>query len=447
MIGHFAGERVHDDFNRELRGAVRTLAGELVISVNPVTGEANVVDGPNLNDYALPNEASVRIFDSRGGLLDQSRGAGGLSIPTKTGLRDEGLLRIATSAVSARGDVAGFVEYGRSRSEVDSTIERLWLFIIAGVLGGTLLATFAGLAIADRAMRPIASLTATARGIATTGDPSMEVPQPAASDEVAELAKTLQDMLHALESAQTEREAALDRQREFVADASHELRTPLTSVLANLELLQAQLEDTRGEETEIIESALRSSRRMGRLVSDLLLLARADAGRTGTHRPSDLAEIARSATAEVSAIAGDRVITVHDGDGMEVDGNPDELHRLVLNLLENAVRHTPPQADVEVSLSRRDEGQTVVLEVADDGPGVPEELREQIFSRFVRGFGPADTAGGSGTGLGLAIVSSVADSHGGSVEALEAPGGGALFRVLLPHSGSQQPITESLGSL
>ncbi len=418
-----------------------------MISVDPITGKARVVSGPDLTDYASPNDASVRIFNSSGVLEGQSRGAGSLGIPTQTGLRDEGQFRIATSAVTARGSVAAFVEYGRSRSEVDSTIERLWLFIIAGVLGGTLLATLAGLAIADRAMRPIASLTAAAREIATTGDPSRDVPQPAASDEVAELAQTLQDMLRALDSAQTEREAALDRQREFVADASHELRTPLTSVLANLELLQEHLEADRGEETEIVESALRSSRRMSRLVSDLLLLARADAGRTGTHRPSDLAEITRSAAGEVAAVAGDRTVRVHGSAPMTVNGNPDELHRLVLNLLENAVRHTPPDASVDVTLSRDDREGTVVLEVADDGPGVPEELREQVFSRFVRGFGPADTAGGSGTGLGLAIVSSVAASHGGGVVALEAPDGGALFRVSLPHSGSEKPITESLGSL
>ena len=189
-----------------------------------------------------------------------------------------GWRRLPVSRPPAR--IAGYVQYGRSREDVESTIERLWLFIAAGVLGGTLLASLAGLAIADRAMRPIASLTATAREIADTRDPSRSMPEPKAEDEVGELARTLEQMLRSLDSAREEREQAMQKQREFVADASHELRTPLTSVLANLELLQASLEQPdQAEDREMVDSALRSSRRMSRLVADLLLLARADAGR------------------------------------------------------------------------------------------------------------------------------------------------------------------------
>src|SRR5207247_4851714 len=159
------------------------------------------------------------------------------------------------------------------------------------------LAFLAGLALARRAMSPVSNLPRAARGIARTRDPAVALPKPEAEDEVADLANTLEDMLRALDDARGETEEALARQREFIADASHELRTPLTSILANLELLQAQLAESErgGEEGEIVGSALRSSRRMGRLVSDLLLLARADAGRTSPHRECDLAEIAAAA--------------------------------------------------------------------------------------------------------------------------------------------------------
>ena len=150
------------------------------------------------------------------------------------------------------------------------------MFLAFGVLGGALLALLAGLATARRAMEPIAELTAAARRIERSRDPSERLPHPEADDEVAELARTLEAMLASLDAARAETEAALARQREFVADASHELRTPLTSVLANLELLEEELE---GEQREAAASALRSSRRMRRLVADLLLLARADAGR------------------------------------------------------------------------------------------------------------------------------------------------------------------------
>ena len=168
--------------------------------------------------------------------------------------------------------------YARPLSAIDRTAAKVRFFLILGVLGGSGLALLAGLMVARRAMAPIAQLTASAREIERTRDPGRHVPQPEADDEVAELARTLEDMLQALDAARAETEATLVRQREFVADASHELRTPLTSVLANLELLAEQVE---GEDAQAaVASALRSSQRMRRLVADLLLLARADAGRT-----------------------------------------------------------------------------------------------------------------------------------------------------------------------
>ena len=211
----------------------------------------------------------------------------------------------------------------------------------------------------------------------------------------------------------------------------HDLKSPLTSVLANLELLQASLAGAdQAEDREVVDSALRSSRRMSRLVSDLLLLARADAGQLGQHGRCDLAEIAGEAAAEAAPLMGERHLVVDNDRPVRVEGNTDELHRMVLNLLDNAARHTPPHATVELSL-REDDG-AAVLEVADDGPGIPAAMRSQIFDRFVRGEGPADTARGNGTGLGLAIVSAVAASHGGSVEATESASGGALFRARIP---------------
>ena len=231
-------------------------------------------------------------------------------------------------------------------------------------------------------------------------------------------------MLGALDRRATETEAALARQREFVADASHELRTPLTSVLANLELLEEELE---GEQRETAASALRSSRRMRRLVADLLLLARADAGREAPHRPSTCP---RSSPTPPPSSSRWRATTRSRSPrraAREVDGARDELHRLVLNLMENALRHTDPGTAVEATVERRN-GE-IVLAVEDDGPGIPPELHEKVFERFFRGTG--DRSGSSG--LGLSIVRAVADSHRGSVR-LEQPldGRGARFVVRIP---------------
>jgi signal transduction histidine kinase len=444
-IGQIATQRIRDDFNNEVRSAVRILASETEIAYP--FGSAEIAKSPQLDTFALPDDASVQVFDFKGNFIASSTGRPISMGEPKIGVSDFDGMRVATAEITgANGELEGAVQYGRSIQHVEETIDHVWLLVIGGILGGTLLAILAGVAIAGRAMRPIALLTATARKISNTRDPSQRMPAPPAEDEVGELARTLDEMLRSLDAARSEREAAMQRQKEFVADASHELRTPLTSVLANLELLQASLADqSLSEDREVVDSALRSSRRMGRLVGDLLLLARADAGRLDQHRGCDLAEIAGDAAAEAAPLMGDRILTVDNDRPLRVDGSPDELHRMVLNLLDNASRHTPPGARIDLSLRR--DGADAVIEVADDGPGIPAAMRTQVFDRFVRGEGPSDTASGTGTGLGLAIVSAVAASHGGSVEATESPSGGALFRARIPISDPQQVEAKPLEAL
>jgi signal transduction histidine kinase len=249
----------------------------------------------------------------------------------------------------------------------------------------------------------------------------MRVPQPRADDEVAELARTLDEMLSALAASRGETEAALARQRQFVADASHELRTPLTSILANLELLADVLD---GEHGEAARSALRSSQRMRRLVADLLLLARADAQRELPHEPTDLGQVVIEAAAELGPVSEGHELDVSTERAV-VAGSPDELHRLAINLMENAIRHTPPGTHVHAAVQRQNGH--AVLTVTDDGPGIPDELRDRIFERFTRG----DGDGGGSFGLGLSIVRAVAESHNGTVT-LAPGGGGARFVVTLP---------------
>jgi len=442
VIGTVATQRIRDDFNSEVRSAAQILASEFKVEY-PALGPPRAREGPRLNDFVLPDDASARVLDINLDVRASTRGSADLGAP-QAGLSEHDGIRVATEPiVDDNGTTTGYVQYGRSVEHVDSTVDRLWLFIVAGIFFGTLLASFAGVAIARRAMRPIASLTATAREIAATGDPSRRMPEPAVEDEVGELALTLEEMLRSLDAARAEREGAMQKQREFVADASHELRTPLTSVLANLELLQASLgAPGQDEDREMVDSALRSSRRMSRLVADLLLLARADAGRLDKHRRCDLAEIAGDAAAEAAPLMGNRTLTVDNERPLRVEGSPDELHRMILNLLDNAARHTPAGSLIELSL--RVEGEEAVVEVADDGPGIPAAVRTQVFDRFVRGEGPADTARGAGTGLGLAIVSAVAASHDGSVEATESASGGALFRIRIPLADPEQVVSDPL---
>ena len=278
-----------------------------------------------------------------------------------------------------------------------------------------------------RAMSPISRLTTTARQIADTRDPSLRLPDPETADEVGELAETLQEMLESLHAAQTDTEAAMRRQRTFVADASHELRTPLTSVLANLEVLEQTLGAAdRPDDRDVVAAALRSARRMKRIVSDLLLLARADVGRTEERSRVDLADILRAACSEAKALLGNRVLVVQAPEAVPMSGSADELHRLVLNLVENAATHTPPGTRVQASV--RSEGNAAVVTVEDDGAGIRPEIADSLFDRFVRAEGDS----GGGTGLGLAIVAAVTRAHSGDVDVASPPGGGARFTVRLP---------------
>ena len=424
IVGVLTTRRIQSDFNQQVAEAADQLAKQTDIRVVPKNGRAALkYYGPSLAAYASAQHAVVRVVTEDNEVVSASPNAPYLSPPLASTMEFAGF-RVESRRVNVTPFGTGFVQYARRLSDVEATANRVRFFLGLGVVGGTALALLAGVATARRAMAPIAELTETARMIERTRDPSRRIPHPEAEDEVAELARTLDGMLHALDGARSETEATLARQREFVADASHELRTPLTSVLANLELLEEVLD---GEQREAAASALRSSRRMRRLVADLLLLARADAGRITRHEPVDVAGVVTEAVGELEPVSEGHAITVSAPQGATISGARDELHRLALNLLENALRHTDPGTAVEASVERIN-GQ-VVFSVEDDGPGIPPELHDKVFERFFRGAG--DRSGSSG--LGLAIVRSVAESHHGTVT-LEDPldGRGARFVVRFP---------------
>jgi two-component system, OmpR family, sensor kinase len=432
---------VRGQFDNEVINSASKLQPTLKLSLDPSTSSVDCTTSSALGDFANADRAEIRIFDSRTRALLCTQYEVlrlGKTIPVVTpafkmpgrrnGPFNELGYRVVASNIRVKGLAGGAkLLYARPLSEVDPTLDHVRLFLLLGVLGGTFLALLAGLATAQRAMRPVVELTDAAREIERTRDPNRRVPHPEADDEVAELARTLEAMLGALGAARDESEATLTRQREFVADASHELRTPLTSVLANLELLAEELD---GEQAETAHAALRSTRRMRRLVGDLLLLARADAERVQPHRPTDLAAVLTEATAELGPVSDDHELSI-DAEPAVVDGVRDDLHRLALNLLENAVRHTPPGTRVLARTASVDGHAELVVE--DDGPGIPPELRENLFDRFVRG----GRDGGRGSGLGLAIVRAVATSHGGTV-LLESPEhGGTRFVIRIPRAGTR----------
>jgi two-component system, OmpR family, sensor kinase len=442
-IGSLTVRRIRSDFNRDVETTAQQLPKQLSIRVNPATYKIESIVPPLEDLITPPHSAVIRVLTLGGATVEQapssapSLGAPSNDPHTVAGYRVVSLP--ATIGIAGSGEPIGrvVVEYGRSVADTNATIARVELFLLLGVFAGAAFALLAGVAIARRAMAPIAELTATAEQIARTRDPSRGVPQPQADDEVGELARTLEGMLRELDAARGETEAMLARQRRFVADASHELRTPLTSVLANLELLadRSKIGQLSGDEGEAARSALRSSQRMRRLVADLLLLARTDVGRVVAHEPCDLAQIVVEAAGELGPVSDthDIELDVHTA---PVEGSRDELHRLTINLIENALRHTPPGSEIRVSTrvmpssGAATSGAQVELIVEDNGPGVPAELAPTLFERFVRGAGDR----GGSFGLGLAIVHAVAESHGGSVRLESHDPHGARFVVDLPAS-------------
>ncbi|HEX8206668.1 MAG TPA: histidine kinase dimerization/phospho-acceptor domain-containing protein, partial [Solirubrobacteraceae bacterium] len=306
-VGALTSQRIHDDFEQDVKDAADTLRRD--VEITPIAPEVFKIQfRPNLSTFVSAEDAAARLVAPQSGrVLRYTENSSSLGPPVDRSVEHDGWLVENRTISGIRGLETLVIQYGRPKESVEPTVRRVRLFLVGGVIGGAALALLAGLWVAGRAMQPITELTATARQIERTRDPDEGIPQQEADDEVAELARTLDGMLRALGAARDEQDAMLQRQREFVADASHELRTPLTSVLANLEFLAETLD---GEQADAASSALRSSRRMRRLVQDLLLLARADARRAAPHQPVDVGKVIVEAAAELEPVSDGHDIVV-----------------------------------------------------------------------------------------------------------------------------------------
>jgi len=277
-------------------------------------------------------------------------------------------------------------------------------------------------------LRPLARMEETAGAIAA-GDLTRRVEPTDPRTEVGRLGLALNTMLTHIEEAFGQRRASEERLRRFVADASHELRTPLTSVRGYAELFRKGA----AERPEDLANAMRriegESARMSELVDELLVLARLDQGRPLERHPVDLRDIANAAVEAARAAAPYRSIDLDAPLPVAVLGDATSLREVADNLLANAREHTPEATPVHV-LTFVADGHAV-LEVADEGPGVPEEDAARVFERFFRA-DPSRTRGRGGAGLGLSIVAAVAEAHGGRASYRPRPGGGSLFEVRLP---------------
>jgi two-component system, OmpR family, sensor histidine kinase MprB len=306
-------------------------------------------------------------------------------------------------------------------SEVDSLLSRLRLILVLVVIGGIALAALLGRLVAGAAVQPLKHLTQTTEHVALTQDLSGRI-DPAGEDEIGRLASSFNAMLDALERSMTALDASVDSQRQLVADASHELRTPVTSLRTNIELLQ-QLGPQMGaeEHRRVLDEAVEQLEDLTRLINDLIDLAR---GEEPSAEVEDVRfDILVEEAAQKTRVRAPSTPLQMDLSPAIVEGVPARLERAVGNLIDNALKYSPPEAPVEIALHDKE------LTVRDHGPGIAAEDLPHIFDRFYRG---AEARGRPGSGLGLAIVRLLAAQQGGAVTAEPAPGGGTLMRLRLP---------------
>ena len=324
--------------------------------------------------------------------------------------------------------VSYYFVVGRPMAAVTHQLAMLRLFLLAGALLSLIGALAATWIVTGRALRPLEQMAEAAEQIGRTQDLSRRLPEHGADDEVGRLTASFNRMLQQLQDAYSRLQGALAAQRRFVADASHELRTPLTTIRSNAGLILKREDITAEDRHAALQDIADESERMSRLVQDLLMLARADAGYHLDRAPLDLRPVVQDVLRQAQKVHPTRVFEVNDGVAAPVTGNSDALKQLVWILVDNAVKFTPDGGLVRVGLASQNG--SVDLTVADQGPGIPEADRERIFERFVQA-DPARSSGGSG--LGLAIAAWIVSEHGGTISAHNAERG-AVFEVKLPSS-------------
>lgn len=356
--------------------------------------------------------------------------------PVTRDLDGLGRYRVVATAIRRNGDV---IVTGLSMANVDTTVIRLLL--IFGVVTAVALAaaTTADIVIIRRALAPLRRVAHTAGEVVDLpldrGEVALpvRVPEPDANPhtEVGQLGSAVNRMLDHIAAALSTRQASETRVRQFVADASHELRTPLAAIRGYTELAQ-RMRQSDGATDAVAHAMSRvqsETERMTRLVEDLLLLARLDSGRPLEREPVDLCRVAVDAVNDAHVAGPDHQWQLDLPDEpVVVAGDAARLHQVVTNLLANARIHTGPGTVVTTRLTT---GPThTVLKVIDNGPGIPAQLRSEVFERFARGDTSRSRKGGS-TGLGLAIVSAVVKAHDGTISVHSAPGR-TEFTVRLP---------------
>ncbi|MDF4005024.1 ATP-binding protein [Luteibacter sp. PPL552] len=403
------------DANRALELATDAQRGTVVVAVHPRNYEP---------------EVGFQAYDPHGALIAATANLADLPAPTpgERGFsdieHDGSPWRLFT--LTNRFNLT--IRIGeRSENRADITRGLILEHALPLVIGLPLLALLAGLAV-KQGLRPLDALTRVLAERAPRSRKPVSIQR--SPDEIKPLIVTLNQQLERLEDA-------LEREHRFAGDVAHELRTPLAATMIHLE--SALIADDPAEAQLTLEKARRSLGRLGRRIEQILAIARLEAGAAAEQRvPIDLVTLATEVVEELAPTIAEKDISLslsHDEPQVTVSGHEVALTAMFRNLIENALRYTPERSRVDIALRR--EGDVAVIDICDDGPGIPPDLRQAAFHRFERGVDTKE----SGYGLGLSIVQRAVELHEGTIELLESPAGqGLLVRI---HLGAVTPAPPS----
>jgi heavy metal sensor kinase len=412
-------DRTGEGVARQVEDLYSPEANDRFIRISRADGRLVYVSASPHDGSFVPSE--VPVVPAAASFVRQS------TLVRKQQVRSGSLLIGAVGYPSAAGAAPRYiVEVGVSTERTESTLRQVLLLLVIGLPIAVGIAVAGGFILVRRALKPVDGIARKAEEI-TQLNLSERLPVMRTGDELESLSISLNHMISRLEDA-------IQTSKRFVADASHELRTPLTVLRGELESL-AQDAQLRAHTRESLGSMLEEVDRLAEIVESLLALSKLDAGDTSSERVQfDLGELATTTAGQMSLLAEDKNITVtcEVAQQVMIEGDRARMKQVVVNLLDNAIKYTPNGGRVLLKISR--DAREAILDVADNGMGIPTEALPHMFKRFFR-VDDSRSRDQGGAGLGLSIVKSICNAHGAAVEVTSSPGEGSRFRVRQPLAG------------